>query len=156
MFWDVVSWWYFSYFPGVFWFEFLRSHLSRKCCAILISFIRKWCFACVALLFLWTFFYACTYFFVFSLDLTVIYKRVVARKIKLTRRSSLFVYWINKINKRMKYLAGWPGGYLFGDERLLWSFNCLCDLCLAYLYVPDFKHRLQKILFVEKKWLVEK
>ena len=25
-----------------------------------------------------------------------------------------------------------------------------CDLCLAYLCVPDFKHRLQKILLVEK------
>ena len=29
-----------------------------------------------------------------------------------------------------------------------------CDLCLAYLYVPNFKHRLQKILLVEKNdWL---
>ena len=32
-----------------------------------------------------------------------------------------FVYWINKINKWMKYLAGWREGCLFGDEQLLWS-----------------------------------
>ena len=36
----------------------------------------------------------------------VIYKLVVARKI---RQEDLvyFAYWINKINKWMKYLAGW-------------------------------------------------
>ena len=58
------------------------------------------------------------------------------------------------------------GGYLVGGKRLLWSgltvlsgdalsdgweFNYLCDRHLPYLYVPDFKHWLQKILFVEKK-----
>ena len=37
----------------------------------------------------------------------VIYKLVIARKIRLTGRFSLFFYWINKINKWMKYLAGW-------------------------------------------------
>ena len=62
------------------------------------------------------------------------------------------------------------GSYLVGGEQLLWSgltvllndalsddrgFNYSCDLHLPYLYIPDFKHRLQKILFVEK-WLVEK
>ena len=30
------------------------------------------------------------------------------------------------------------------------------DLCLVYLWVSDFKHRLQKMLLVEKIWLVEK
>ena len=34
------------------------------------------------------------------------------------------------------------------------GFNCLCDLCLLYLCVPNFKHWLQKILFVKKNdWL---
>ena len=28
-----------------------------------------------------------------------------------------------------------------------------CDLCLAYLCVPDFKRRLQKILLVEKNMI---
>ena len=70
----------------------------------------------------------------------------------------------------LKYLAGWRGGRLFGDKRFLWSSRTVlsgdalrtaaiqltCDLCLAYLYVPNFKHRLQKILLVEKIWLVEK
>ena len=41
-------------------------------------------------------------------------------------------------------LSGWPVIQLAGD------------ICLAYLCVPDFKHRLQKILIVEKLWLVEK
>ena len=31
-----------------------------------------------------------------------------------------------------------------------------CDFYLAYLYVSNFKHQLQKILIVEKIWLVEK
>ena len=34
---------------------------------------------------------------------------MVARKIKLNRRLVYFVYWINKINKRKKYVAGWRG-----------------------------------------------
>ena len=50
-----------------------------------------------------------------------IYNRVVARKIRLTRNFVYFVYWINKINTRMKYLAGWRGRGLFDDERMLWS-----------------------------------
>ena len=37
--------------------------------------------------------------------LIVKYKRVVARKIRLTRRLTYFVYRINEINKRMKYLT---------------------------------------------------
>ena len=100
----------------------------------------------------------------------IIYKHVVARKIRLPRRFSLFVYWINKINKRMKYLASWRGGVysatsscfdlvgrccrvmLLGQHVI----QLACDLCLAYLYFPNFKHQLQKILLVEKKWLVEK
>ncbi len=35
-------------------------------------------------------------------------------------------------------------------------FHCPRELRSPYLYVPDFIHRLQKILFVEKKSLVEK
>ena len=38
---------------------------------------------------------------------TVINKRVVSRKIRLTRRFSLFRLLNNKINKRMEYLAAW-------------------------------------------------
>ena len=96
--------------------------------------------------------------------INVIYKHVVARKIWLTRRLVYFVYWINKINKWMKYLAGW-GGCLFSNKWLLWSgwtvgwpaIQLLCDLGLAYLCVPDFKHRLHKILLVEKNdWLKNK
>ena len=69
----------------------------------------------------------------------------------------------------MKYLAGWPGGGLFGDKWLLWSGQTVLlggalwtdgDSTglwpLAYLYVSNFKHWPQKILLVEKKWLVEK
>ena len=70
----------------------------------------------------------------------------------------------------MKYLAGW--------QRVIYSATSGCFdlvgrcfretlsgrpaiqlaryLFLAYSYVPDFKHRLQKILLVEKIWLVEK
>ena len=50
----------------------------------------------------------------------VIDKCVVARKIKLTRRFSLFCLLNKKINKRMKYLAGgrWVS---IRDELLLWS-----------------------------------
>ena len=48
---------------------------------------------------------------------------MVARKI---RQEDLvyFVYWINKINKQMKYLAGWWGGGLSIRRRavaLIWS-----------------------------------
>ena len=68
-------------------------------------------------------------------------------------------------------MSSWlTGVYQVGGERLLWSgltvllgdalsdgwqFSCPCDLCLPYLYVPDFKHWLQKMLFGEKKndWL---
>ena len=70
----------------------------------------------------------------------------------------------------MNEISSWlTGVYLVGGGRLLWSsltvllsdalsdgrgFNCLCDLRLLYLCVPDFKHQLQKILFVEKNdWL---
>ena len=105
-----------------------------------------------------------------SLKVFVIYERVVARKIRLTRRFSFSSFIeINKIKKRMKYLSRLTGGYLVGGKRLLWSgltvlsgdalsdvcgFNCLCDLRLPWLYIPDFKHQLQKTLFVEKNdWL---
>ena len=71
----------------------------------------------------------------------------------------------------MKYLSQLTGSYLVSGKWLLWSgltmlsgdtfsdgwgFICLCDLHLPYLYIPDFKHQLQKTQFVEKKWLVEK
>ena len=70
----------------------------------------------------------------------------------------------------MKYLAGWRGVVnsatsgcfdLVGpcySMTLSWrpTIQLAGDLCLAYLCVPDFKHRLQKILLVEKIWLVEK
>ena len=63
----------------------------------------------------------------------------------------------------MKYMAGWRGVYsatsgcfdlvgrccrvtLLGRQMI----QLACDLCLAYSYVPNFKHRLQK-----KKLLVE-
>ena len=60
-------------------------------------------------------------------------------------------------------------GYLVGSKQLLWSgltvlsgdvlsdgrrFNCPCDLRLPYLYLPDLKHRLQKIQFVKKKKMI--
>ena len=97
--------------------------------------------------------------------LYVIYKRVVARKIRL-----YFVYWINKINKRMKYLAGEQGvvsSVTSGCFDLVGrccrvtllgrpAIQLVCDLCLAYSYLPNFKHRHrpQKILLVEKNdWL---
>ena len=70
----------------------------------------------------------------------------------------------------MKYLAGWrevvyPATSGCFDLVGLCcrvtltgrpSIQLACDLGLAYLCVPDFKHRLQKILLVEKIWLVEK
>ena len=112
----------------------------------------------------------------------VIYKRVVARKIRLTRRFSFISFIeINKINKRMEYLSRLTSGYLVGGKRLLWSgwtvlsgdalsdgcrFNCSCEprsfslsLSLSlyiyiYIYIPDFKHRLQKLPYVKKNdWL---
>ena len=100
----------------------------------------------------------------------VIYKRMVTRKIRLTRTFSFITFIeINKINKWMEYLSRLTGGYLVGCKRLLWSgltvlyvdalsdgcrFNCSCALCLPYLYIPHFIHRLQKTLYVEKNdWL---
>ena len=59
----------------------------------------------------------------------------------------------------MKYLADWQGGRLCGDKcchvMLLGQpvIQLACNLCLAYLYLPNFKHRLQKILLVEKKMI---
>ena len=68
----------------------------------------------------------------------------------------------------MKYLAGWWGiVYLVTSGcfdlvgRCCWvtlsgwrAIQLVCDLCLAYSYPPNFKHRLQKILLVEKNdWL---
>ena len=51
----------------------------------------------------------------------VTYKRVVARKIRLMRRFSLFCL-LNKWNKQVDEISGrLVGGCLFGDERLLWS-----------------------------------
>ena len=81
-----------------------------------------------------------------------------------------FVYWINRINKWMKYLASWWWVvYLVTSGCFDLVGRCCrmtplgqpaiqlaCNLCLAYLYVPNFKHRLQKILLVEKIWSVEK
>ena len=94
--------------------------------------------------------------------LTFIYNRVVARKIRLTRRFCL----LNKINKRIKYLSGWRGivySVTSGCFDLIGrcyqatlSGRLVIDLGLAYLCVPDFKHRLQKMLFVKKIWLIEK
>ena len=70
----------------------------------------------------------------------------------------------------MKYLAGWRGVVYSATSgcfdlvgrcyRVTLSgrpaIQLVCDLCLAYLCVPDFKHRPQKIQLVEKIWLVEK
>ena len=104
-------------------------------------------------------------------DTSVIYKRVVVRKKDWQEDLVYFVYWINKINKRMKYLASWQAfiwSAASGCFDLVWRccrvkalshgwrFNCPCDLPLPYLCVSDFKHWLQKILFVEKIWLIEK
>ena len=65
----------------------------------------------------------------------------------------------------MEYLSRLTGGYLVDGKRLLlsgltmltgdalsdgWQFNCSCDLRLPYLYIPDFKHRLQKTLLWKK------
>ena len=85
---------------------------------------------------------------------------------KLDWREDLvyFLYWINKINKQMKYLAGWRGRVTLRRQAvaLIWSdvvvgwrsgrptSQMAYDLYLAYLYLPNFKHRLQKILLVEK------
>ena len=70
----------------------------------------------------------------------------------------------------MKYLAGWRGGVYSATSgcfdlvgrcyRVTLSgrpaIQLAYDLCLPYLCVPDFKHPLQKMLLVEKIWLVEK
>ena len=96
----------------------------------------------------------------------MLYTSVYARKIRLTRRFSFISFIeISKINKRTEYLSRLMGGYLVGDKQLLWSgltvlsgdalsdsrrFDCSCDLRLPYPYIPDFKHRLQKTLFVGK------
>ena len=54
-------------------------------------------------------------------DHAVIYKRVVARKIRLMRRFSLFCL-MNKKNKQADKISGQlVGGCLFGDKQLLWS-----------------------------------
>ena len=68
----------------------------------------------------------------------------------------------------MKYLAGWQrvvysatsscfdlvGRFCRVTLLRRLSIQQACDLCLAYLYVPNFKHQLQKILLVEKNdWL---
>ena len=61
----------------------------------------------------------------------------------------------------MKYLASWRWGCLFGDFDLVGRYYLVtlsgrpaiqlaCDLCLAYLCVPNLKHRLQKMLLMEK------
>ena len=51
--------------------------------------------------------------------ISVIYKHVVARKIRLTKRFSFILFII--INKRMEYLSWLTGGYLVGGKWLLWS-----------------------------------
>ena len=71
----------------------------------------------------------------------------------------------------MKYLsAGGVGGCQFGDERLLWSgWTVLSDDALVMaddstaggllfgLFMSfRFQHRLQRMLLMEKIWLVEK
>ena len=70
----------------------------------------------------------------------------------------------------MKYLTGWWEGIYSVTSgcfdhvgrccRVTLSgqpvIQLACDLWLAYLCVPDFKHRLQKILLVEKIWLAKK
>ena len=70
----------------------------------------------------------------------------------------------------MEYLASWRAVIWSGANScfdLVWQccqvalsamaggFNCPCDFHLPYLYIPDFKHQLQKTLFVGKKndWL---
>ena len=90
----------------------------------------------------------------------VIYKLVLPRKIRLTRRFSLFRLF-NKWNKQVGGISSrLTGSYLVGSKRLLWSglmvllSDALSDGRLPYLYVPNFKQHLQKILFVEKNdWL---
>ena len=61
-----------------------------------------------------------------------------------------FVYWINKINKQMKYLAGWWGFVYLATSGCFDLVGRCCrvtllgqpeiqlvrDLCLAYLYLP--------------------
>ena len=87
-------------------------------------------------------------------------KLLYTRKIRLTRRFSLFCYWIYKINKQMKYLASWQGVVYSVTNNCFDLVRQCCrvtlmgrmaiklasDLCLADLCVPDFKHQLQKIL----------
>ena len=68
----------------------------------------------------------------------------------------------------MKYLAGWRGVVYSATSGCFDlvvrcyrvtlcgrpDIQLACGFCLAYLYVPNFKHRLQKILLVEKNdWL---
>ena len=70
----------------------------------------------------------------------------------------------------MKYLATWRGlsirrqavSLIWSDSVIGWCsrHGCIqlaCDLCLAYLYLPNFKHQLQKILLEEKNdWMKNK
>ena len=81
-----------------------------------------------------------------------------------------FFYWINKINKLMKYLADlWGGGCLFGDERLLrsgWTvlsgdaLGTASDSTAVWplfgLFMCSRFQTPAKMLLVEKIWLVEK
>ena len=76
-----------------------------------------------------------------------------------------FVYWINKINKQMKYLAGWRV-VIWSAVNLVWpmAWRC-CWVTLSAMvvdstahvtsacpiHIPNFKHRPQKILFAKKK-----
>ena len=61
----------------------------------------------------------------------------------------------------MKYLVGWWKGAVYsatsGCCRVALlrqpAIQLACELFLAYLYVPNFKHRLQKILLMEKKMI---
>ena len=78
-----------------------------------------------------------------------------------------FIYWINKINKKMKYLFGWQGvvnlamsscfdlvGPCYRVTLSLWlTIQLLGDLCLAYLWVSDFKQWPQKMLLVKKNMI---
>ena len=100
------------------------------------------------------------------LTLVVIYKRVVARKIRLTRRFSFISFIeINKINQRMEYLSRLTGRYLVDGKRLLCRVTLsetagdstarVTSACHIYIF-PTTDTGYRKHYLWKKKWLVEK
>ena len=95
------------------------------------------------------------------LQKSVIYKHVVARKIRLTRRFNLILFIeINKINKPMEYLNQLKGCYLVSSKWLLWSgpaavdsIACVTSTCPIYIFLTSNTCPRKHYLWKKNDWL---